>query len=85
MKWTADRPAAPTPGAVADYRALLMRGEAVVDPETWAGSLPAAYGVPQKVCIGRERWLNLLRLLPVGFVLLLVGEALGHGHTVVPG
>ena len=70
--------------AVADFRSQLSRGEAVVDPETWAGSLPAAYGVPPAVRVGRDRWLNLLWLLPLGFVVLLVVVAAGQGLRDMP-
>jgi DMSO/TMAO reductase YedYZ molybdopterin-dependent catalytic subunit/thiosulfate reductase cytochrome b subunit len=64
---------------VADYRSLLSRGEAMVDPETWAGSLPAATGVAPRVRVGRDRWFNLLWMLPVGFVVLIVGVAGAQG------
>ena len=60
-----------TPAAVAGYRQRLSRGENVVDPETWAGSLPAAQGIAPRVRVGRDRWFNLLWLLPVGWGLLL--------------
>jgi DMSO/TMAO reductase YedYZ molybdopterin-dependent catalytic subunit/thiosulfate reductase cytochrome b subunit len=68
----------------ADYRSQLSRGEAVVDPETWAGSLPAASGVAPHVRAGRNRWFNLLWLLPIGFVTLIVGVAAAQGLRNVP-
>lgn len=55
-----------TPGTLSDYRQRLSRGENVVDPETWAGSLPAAQGVVPRVRVGRGKWFNLLWLLPIG-------------------
>ncbi|HZQ78154.1 MAG TPA: molybdopterin-dependent oxidoreductase [Acidimicrobiia bacterium] len=67
-----------------EYRRRLSRGENVVDPETWAGSLPAAQGIPPRVRIGRDRWLNLLWLLPVGFVLLLAAVAAAQGLRNMP-
>jgi sulfoxide reductase catalytic subunit YedY len=73
-----------TPAAVDEYRARLSRGENVIDPETWAGALPAAEGVPPRVRIGRERWLNLLWLLPVGFVVLIVAVAAAKGLRNIP-
>jgi sulfoxide reductase catalytic subunit YedY len=56
-----------TPAAVARYRRRLSRGENVVDPETWAGSLPAAHGIAPRVRVGRSRWFNLLWLMPIGW------------------
>jgi DMSO/TMAO reductase YedYZ molybdopterin-dependent catalytic subunit/thiosulfate reductase cytochrome b subunit len=66
------------------YRALLSRGEDVVDPQTWAGSLPAAKGIAPHVRIGRSKWFNLLWLLPIGFVLLLILVAVAQGLRDMP-
>ncbi len=68
-----------TPATPADYREQLSRGENVVDPATWAGSLPAAQGIAPRIRIGRSKWLNLLWLLPVGFFLLVVAVAAAQG------
>ncbi|MDQ2844859.1 MAG: molybdopterin-binding oxidoreductase [Actinomycetota bacterium] len=54
-------------------------GEDVVDPTTWAGSVPQAHGVAPRVRIGRSRWFNLLWLLPIGLVLLMVAVAAAKG------
>ena len=67
------RPASPE--AVTSFRDRLTRGADVVDPETWAGAIPAAYGVAPRVRIGANRWLNLLWLLPLGWVLLVAAVA----------
>ena len=67
------------PAAVAEYRQRLSRGENVVDPETWAGSLPAAQGIAPRVRVGRSKWFNLLWLLPIGWGLLLVAVAVARG------
>ncbi len=69
---------APNPAsreAVREYRALLTKGEDVIDPKTWAGSFPAVYGIAPRLRVGASRWFNLLWLVPVGFVLLLVAVA----------
>ncbi len=73
-----------TPAMVDDYRARLSRGEDIVDPERWAGALPAAGGTPLHVRIGRDRWFNLLWLLPLGFVALLVAVAAAQGLRNMP-
>jgi DMSO/TMAO reductase YedYZ molybdopterin-dependent catalytic subunit/thiosulfate reductase cytochrome b subunit len=62
-------------GAASDFRAKLTRGKDVIDPRTWAGAIPAAFGIAPRVRIGANRWLNLLWLLPIGWGLLLVAVA----------
>jgi thiosulfate reductase cytochrome b subunit len=81
-----DLPAAPgtTPEAGESYRAPLTTGGKVVDPSTWAGSIPAAHGIAPRVRIGRGRWFNLLWLLPIGFVLFIVAVAAAKGLRTTP-
>jgi len=80
---SADRAASPpsvtSPADVVDYRARLSRGEDVIDPENWAGALPASAGVAPRVRVGRSKWFNLLWLLPIGFVLLISAVAIAQG------
>ncbi|WP_066936129.1 molybdopterin-dependent oxidoreductase [Streptomyces sp. NBRC 110611] len=64
-----------SPEAVRDYRRELTEGEDVIDPATWSGSVPQAYGVAPRVRIGRDRWFNLLWLLPLGFLALIIAVA----------
>ena len=68
-----------TPEVVASFRSQLTVGEDVVDPTTWAGSVPVARGIAPRVRIGRSRWFNLLWLLPIGFVVLIVAVAAAKG------
>ncbi len=68
---------ATTPGD--GYRSRLLPGGDVVDVETWAGSLPEAYGVAPRIRVGRSRWFNLLWLLPIGLLVLLVAVAVARG------
>ncbi len=63
----------------ADYRRQLTLGEDVIDPATWAGSVPAVNGIAPRVRVGRDLWFNLLWLLPIGFVLLISLVALAKG------
>ena len=44
----------------------------VVD-EDWAGGVPAQYGVAPRIRIGRDKWFNLLWLIPIGLLLLVAG------------
>ena len=73
-----------SPEAVREYRALLTRGEDAIDPRTWAGSFPAAYGISPRVRIGANRWFNLLWLVPIGFVLLLIAVAIAKELRGMP-
>jgi methionine sulfoxide reductase catalytic subunit len=81
---SAQTPSPVSPGAIREYRALLSKGEDAIDPATWAGSLPAARGIAPHIRIGANRWLNLLWLLPIGFVLLAVAVAVAKGIRTIP-
>ncbi len=63
--------------AAASFRDQLTVGDEVIDPATFAGSIPAVKGVAPRIRIGRDRWFNLLWLIPIGFAtaLLLVAVA----------
>jgi len=45
-----------SPDALVAYRDQLSKGEDAIDPDRWARSLPAAYGVPPRIRIGSSRW-----------------------------
>ena len=68
-----------SPDVVRGYRSQLTAGEDVVDPATWAGSVPAVNGIAPRVRVGRSKWFNLLWLLPLGFVGLIVAVAVAKG------
>ncbi|MPV35999.1 molybdopterin-dependent oxidoreductase [Georgenia subflava] len=67
-----------------DFRAQLTKGEDVVDPATWAGSVPAQSGIAPRVRVGRSKWFNLLWLLPIGFVVLIAGVGFAKELREVP-
>ncbi|MEO8968962.1 MAG: molybdopterin-dependent oxidoreductase [Solirubrobacteraceae bacterium] len=73
-----------SPQAARSFRSQLTKGEDVVDPETWAGSVPVAHGVAPRVRVGQGRWFNLLWLLPIGFVALIVLIAAARGLRGIP-
>jgi sulfoxide reductase catalytic subunit YedY len=68
----------------ASYRTQLEAGEDVVDPETWAGGIPASYAIAPRVRIWRDKWFNLLWLLPIGFVVLISAVAVAKGVRDIP-
>ena len=57
-----------SPDVVRSYRWQLTPGEDVIDPATFAGSIPQVNGIAPRVRVGSRRWFNLLWLLPIGFV-----------------
>jgi DMSO/TMAO reductase YedYZ molybdopterin-dependent catalytic subunit/thiosulfate reductase cytochrome b subunit len=73
-----------TPEVIQDYRAKLTRGEDIIHPDAWAGSIPAASGIAPRLRIGANRWLNVLWLAPIGFVLLLCAIAAAKGLRSIP-
>ncbi|MGI8680641.1 MAG: cytochrome b/b6 domain-containing protein, partial [Mycobacteriales bacterium] len=77
-------PSSVSPEAVRSFRWQLTAGEDVVDPTTWAGSVPQAHGVAPRVRVGRSRWFNLLWLLPIGFVVLIFAVAAAKGLRNTP-
>jgi len=77
-------PSSVSPDAVRSFREQLKRGEDVIDPASWAGSIPQVGGVAPRIRIGRSRWFNLLWLLPIGFVALIVLVAVAQGLRNVP-
>ena len=72
-------PAGVSPDDLRSYRWQLTPGEDVIDPTTWAGSIPQVNGIAPRVRVGRSKWFNLLWLLPIGFLLLIVAVAVAKG------
>ncbi len=72
------------PVAAQSYRSQLTVGEDVVDPTTWAGSVPKSYGIAPRLRVGTDRWFNLLWLLPIGFIVLLTSVAIAQGLRTTP-
>ena len=77
-------PSSLSPEVLRSFRSQLSTGEDVVDPATWAGSVPTAHGIAPRVRIGRSKWFNLLWLLPIGFVVLIVAIAAAKGLRETP-
>jgi methionine sulfoxide reductase catalytic subunit len=77
-------PSSVSPDVVQSYRWQLKHGEDVINPETWAGSIPQVNGVAPRLRVGRSKWFNLLWLLPIGFVLLIVLVAAAKGLRETP-
>ncbi len=80
----APAPSGVSPQTLQSFRAQLTKGENVVDPTAWAGSVPQASGIAPRVRVGRSRWFNLLWLLPIGFLVLIVAVAAAKGLRGTP-
>ncbi len=65
--------------ASGSFRSELTKKHGDVIDAEWAGSIPAQYGVAPRVRIGTSKWFNLLWLIPIGFVLLILGVAVAKG------
>ncbi|MGO4382988.1 molybdopterin-dependent oxidoreductase [Specibacter sp. RAF43] len=61
-----------------------MKGGNVIDPRTFAGSLPQDRGVAPRVRVGRDKWFNLLWLLPIGLILVITAIAVAKGLRGLP-
>jgi methionine sulfoxide reductase catalytic subunit len=73
-----------SPRTVSDLRQRLTKGGDIVDPVTWAGSVPAAFGIAPRLRIGANRWFNLLWLIPIGLVALIGAVAVAKGLRAMP-
>ena len=70
-----------SPDVVRSFRRELTVGEDAVDVTKW---FPESYGIPPRVRVGRNRWFNLLWLLPIGFVVLISAVAVAQGLRTIP-
>ena len=66
------------------YRTELNLAEHIVNPETWAGGLEDKRAIAPRLRVGRDKWFNLLWLIPIGFVLLVAAVAVGKGLHNMP-
>ena len=76
---SAKRRSGVSPDVVRSYRYQLTPGEDVIDTATWAGAVPQVNGIAPRVRVGRNKWFNLLWLLPIGFLLLIIAVAVAKG------
>ena len=69
----------------AGYRSELRLAENLVNPETWAGGIEDKRAIMPRLRVGRDKWLNVLWLVPIGFVVLAAMVAVGIGvHNMPP-
>jgi thiosulfate reductase cytochrome b subunit len=73
-----------SPEVVSSLRERLTKGEDIVDPKSWAGSIPAAFGIAPRLRIGAKRWFNLVALIPIGWALLLAAVMITQSLRELP-
>ena len=66
-------------GQAVGYRAELRLAEDIVNPQTWAGGMEDKRAIAPRLRVGRDKWFNLLWLIPIGFALLVDGGGGGQG------
>jgi sulfoxide reductase catalytic subunit YedY len=70
--------------ALPSFRTELSRGEDRIDRSTWAGAMPPEHAIAPRIRIGRDRWFNILWLIPIGFVLAIAAIAVAQGIRTMP-
>lgn len=75
----------PAPGTRSpSYRTELTQGEDHITYGEWAGGIPPRHAIAPRFRVGKDRWFNILWLLPIGFVLALAGVALAQWLRTLP-
>lgn len=68
-----------------DYASEVHTAEDVVDVEAYGGGFDLTRrATAPRLRVGRDKWFNLLWLIPIGFALLVAGVAIGKGLHHMP-
>jgi methionine sulfoxide reductase catalytic subunit len=67
------------------YRTEIHHAHNRIDPATYGGGFDnTRRATAPRLRVGRDKWFNLLWLLPIGFVLLVAAVAIGKGLSHMP-
>jgi DMSO/TMAO reductase YedYZ molybdopterin-dependent catalytic subunit/thiosulfate reductase cytochrome b subunit len=67
------------------YRTEIHHAHDHIDPATYGGGFDnTRRATAPRLRVGRDKWFNLLWLLPIGFVLLVAAVAIGKGLSHMP-
>ena len=67
------------------YRTEIHHAHDRIDPDTYGGGFDnTRRATAPRLRVGRDKWFNLLWLLPIGFVLLVAAVAIGKGLSHMP-
>jgi methionine sulfoxide reductase catalytic subunit len=70
---------------VEGYRTEIHHAHNRIDPATYGGGFDnTRRATAPRLRVGRDKWFNLLWLLPIGFVLLVAAVAIGKGLSHMP-
>lgn len=73
------------PDLEVDYASEVHTAEDVVDVESYGGGFDLTRrATAPRLRVGRDKWFNLLWLIPIGFVVMLAGVAIGKGLHNMP-
>ncbi|TWP35761.1 oxidoreductase [Leekyejoonella antrihumi] len=75
------KPPAPQPS---EFRGELSHGEDHINKVTWAGSIGSEHAIAPRIRVGRDRWFNILWLIPIGFAVALIAVAVAQGLRTMP-
>jgi thiosulfate reductase cytochrome b subunit len=68
-----------------DYRSEIHTAEDFIDVATYGGGFdPTRRASAPRLRVGRDRWFNLLWLIPIGLAVLAAGVAIGKGLRNMP-
>ncbi len=70
---------------IPDYRNEIHTAEDTIDVEAYGGGFDLTRrATALKLRVGRDKWFNLLWLIPIGFALLIAAVAIGKGLHNMP-
>jgi hypothetical protein len=68
-----------------DFRSEIHTAEDIIDVETYGGGFDLTRrATAPRLRVGRDRWFNLLWLIPIGFAVLVAAVAIGKGLYNTP-
>ncbi|HEY9305976.1 MAG TPA: oxidoreductase, partial [Mycobacterium sp.] len=68
-----------------DFRNEIHTAEDTIDVETYGGGFDLTRrATAPRLRVGRDKWFNLLWLIPIGFALLVAAIAIGKGLYNMP-
>ncbi len=70
--------------ALVSHRDELKKAGDIVDRETWAGGLDDKRAIAPRLRVGRDKWFNVLWLIPIGFATLVAAVAVAKYLTALP-
>lgn len=80
----APEPAQAATSVTESFRTELTQGEQSIDTARWCNGIEDVRAIAPRIRVGRDKWFNVLWLLPIGFLALLILVAIGTGLRDMP-